>query len=332
LPLPGGNFYEIVVAQAPDMGNIDAAVLATSMIHDWNPGALLLVGIAGAGSTDQKLGDLALGRDLYYHERGKETPTGSKLEPYMYRADPLLWNRVVSLPKWKAKIPVPRPDGTSERPQIHYGVIASGERVIADISARDQIAAGHRKIVAIEMEGHGVGAALWQSGVRGLVIRAICDLADGSKNNQWHAYAAAVAAGFARHFLIDQPLPQRIPPPSLPPRRVLIIIPMELPAFDAAAERADISEISDRLEIPADQIKVCSFERGSVRLIIELPADAAESLFLEAGASGVISLGEPLGDIRVSAYDEDSKSHRFPTVGSAAKLADLRAQAWGQYA
>src|SRR6185436_20913314 len=139
LPLPGGKFYEIAVAQSPDMGNIDAAVLATTMIHDWSPGALLLVGIAGAGGTDQKLGDLALGRDLYYHERGKETPTGSKLEPYMYRADALLWNRLTALPKWKTKVPVLRPDGKNDRPQIHYGVIASGEQVIADIVARDQI-------------------------------------------------------------------------------------------------------------------------------------------------------------------------------------------------
>jgi nucleoside phosphorylase len=42
--------------------------------------------------------------------------------------------------------------------------------------------------------------------VRCLVIRALYDYADSSKNDQWHAYAAAVAAGFTKHFLLDEPL------------------------------------------------------------------------------------------------------------------------------
>lgn len=58
------------------------------------------------------------------------------------------------------------------------------------------------------MEGYGVSKAAWQSfeRVRHLVIRSICDLADSSKNNEWHPYAAAVAAGYAKHFLLDRPL------------------------------------------------------------------------------------------------------------------------------
>ncbi len=70
------------------------------------------------------------------------------------------------------------------------------------------ITAANRKIMAIEMEGYGVIAAAWQSfeQVRCLVIRALCDYADSSKNDQWHAYAAAVAAGFTKHFLLDEPL------------------------------------------------------------------------------------------------------------------------------
>ena len=308
LPLRDGGLYEIAVAQSPDMGNIDAAVLATSMIHDWSPGALLLVGIAGAGSTDQKLGDLALGRDVYYHERGKETPTGTKLEPYMYRADALLWNRVTTLPDWRAKIPVARPDGKSDHPQIHFGVIASGERVIADIATRDQIAAGQRKIVAIEMEGHGVSAALWQSvdRVRGLVIRAICDLADASKNSEWHPYAAAVAAGFAKHFLLDQPLEPRNASQTAPTKRVRLTLAMDFAAFDSKAERILVHALAGFLDIPPGAVKVCSSEEGSVKVIIELPADAAERL-LKAGEAGALSLPASLGggDVRVAIGPED---------------------------
>jgi nucleoside phosphorylase len=58
------------------------------------------------------------------------------------------------------------------------------------------------------MEGYGFSTAIWQSfnQIRHLVIRGICDLADASENNEWHEYAATVAAQYTRHFLADKPL------------------------------------------------------------------------------------------------------------------------------
>jgi nucleoside phosphorylase len=211
LPFKNGKSYELVVAQAPDMANLDAALLTVTTLHHWRPGAVLMVGIAAAASPEQALGDLVLGKAVYYYERGKITPHGHKPEPSMYPADATLWNNVIALPAWKAAIPVARPDASATRPTIHLGVIASGEKVIADAAVRDEIAAGHRKIVAIEMEGYGVSKAVWDSfnPVRHLVIRAICDLGDASKNSVWHSYAAAAAAGFAKHFLLDCPLEPR---------------------------------------------------------------------------------------------------------------------------
>jgi hypothetical protein len=59
--------------------------------------------------------------------------------------------------------------------------------------------------------GYGVIAATWQSSepVRCLVIRGLCDYANSTKNDGWHAYAAAVAAGFTKYFLLDEPLAPR---------------------------------------------------------------------------------------------------------------------------
>jgi len=113
------------------------------------------------------------------------------------------------MPSWKDFANVPRPDGTSGEPHIHFGVIASGEKVVADEAVRDEIASGHRKIKAIEMEGYGFGRAIWQSfdRVRHLVIKSISDRANINKDDEWRQYAATCAASFARHFLLDQPLP-----------------------------------------------------------------------------------------------------------------------------
>lgn len=216
MPFKDGEYYEIVVAQSLDMAQIDAALLTSDTIRDWDPAALLLVGVAGAASDgskedDEALGDLVLARDVYYYERGKETKDGKQPEPIMYRADATLWGNIITLPVMRSRIPVARPDGKPVRPSIHQGVIASGEKVIAEAAVRDEIARGHRKIRAIEMEGYGFSAAVWQSAVshRHLVMKAICDRADRDKKQDWQPYAAAVAAQYARHFLNDRPLEPR---------------------------------------------------------------------------------------------------------------------------
>ncbi|HKS41934.1 MAG TPA: tetratricopeptide repeat protein [Blastocatellia bacterium] len=211
LSLKEGGVYQIVVAQSPDAANVDAALLTLETIHHWNPAALLMVGIAGAASDDVALGDVIIGSDVYYYERGKETPDGKKPEPKSYRPDATLWNNATTVPDWKPAISVRRPDGKKNRPKLHQGVIASGEKVIADAAIRDQIVQPNRKIMAIEMEGYGFSAAVWQSfdQQRHLVIRAISDAADRDKKDDWQSYAAAAAANFAKHFLCDQPLPPR---------------------------------------------------------------------------------------------------------------------------
>ena len=221
LPLKGGDHYEIVVAQSPEMAQVEAAILTNDTIHHWEPAALLLVGVAGAASDgtkedDEALGDLILGRDVYYYDRGKVTPDGVKPEPIIYRADATLWNNVITLPPMRSRIPVPRPDGKQTRPAILQGVIASGEKVIAEAAVRDEIASGNRKMLAIEMEGYGFSAAVWQSAEKRhhLVMKAICDRADRDKKQNWQPYAAAVAAQFAKHFLKDRPLEPRSKQPK----------------------------------------------------------------------------------------------------------------------
>jgi nucleoside phosphorylase len=219
LPLKGNEFYEIVIAQSPEMAQVEAAILTNDTIHDWNPGALLLVGVAGAASDgsredDEALGDLILGQYVHYYERGKVTLDGVKPEPITYKADATLWNNIITLPPMRARIPVLRPDGKQTRPTILKGVIASGEKVIAEAAVRDEIAARHRKTLAIEMEGYGFSAAVWQSADKRhhLVMKAICDRADRDKTQDWQPYAAAVAAQYAKHFLKDKPLEPRNKP------------------------------------------------------------------------------------------------------------------------
>ncbi|EHK16148.1 uncharacterized protein TRIVIDRAFT_132203, partial [Trichoderma virens Gv29-8] len=79
-------------------------------------------------------------------------------------------------------------------PVIHYGLIASGNRVVKDAVIRDRLAKDG--VLCIEMEAAGVFST-----VDCLVIRGICDYCDVQKNDDWQEYAAAAAAAYAKLLL-----------------------------------------------------------------------------------------------------------------------------------
>jgi nucleoside phosphorylase len=90
---------------------------------------------------------------------------------------------------------VTRPPRTTTDPQIHYGNIASGDKVMKDGQFRDLIAR-ELGIMCFEMEAAGL-----MDSFPCLVIRGICDYADSHKNKRWQPYAAATAAAYAKELI-----------------------------------------------------------------------------------------------------------------------------------
>lgn len=95
---------------------------------------------------------------------------------------------------------VDRPERTTEEPQVHYGLIASGNQVMKDARTRDSIAQG-RNILCFEMEAAGL-----MDEIPSLVIRGICDYCDSHKHKEWQGYAAFVAAAYAKALLTLIPI------------------------------------------------------------------------------------------------------------------------------
>ncbi|KAN0072229.1 hypothetical protein V8E54_009958 [Elaphomyces granulatus] len=84
---------------------------------------------------------------------------------------------------------------STNHPEIHYGLIASGNQVMRDAKVRDNLGKKH-KVLCFEMEAAGV-----MNTIPCLVIRGICDYADSHKNDVWQEYASATAAAYARLLL-----------------------------------------------------------------------------------------------------------------------------------
>ena len=94
-------------------------------------------------------------------------------------------------------IQVPRTPRTDTQPHIHYGLIGSGNRVIASSAERDWLRSKEsEEILCLEMEAAGLMDQL-----PCLVIRGICDYADSHKRDEWQKYAATTAAAYAREVL-----------------------------------------------------------------------------------------------------------------------------------
>ena len=91
---------------------------------------------------------------------------------------------------------VPRPARKDNKFIFHRGTIASGDTVMKKAKVRDAISKKCFDALCFEKEAAGIADQ-----TRCLVIRGIADYADSHKNSQWHDYAAAKAAAFAKEFL-----------------------------------------------------------------------------------------------------------------------------------
>ncbi|KXJ90016.1 nucleoside phosphorylase domain-containing protein [Microdochium bolleyi] len=82
-----------------------------------------------------------------------------------------------------------------DNPSIHYGLIASANRLMKDALLRDKFAK-EKDVLCFEMEAAGL-----MNQFPFLVIRGICDYSDTHKNEQWEGYAAMAAAAYAKDLL-----------------------------------------------------------------------------------------------------------------------------------
>ena len=80
--------------------------------------------------------------------------------------------------------------------QIHFGNIASDNKVIKNAMVRNEISKRLGGILCFEMEAAGL-----MNTFPCLVVRGICDYADSKKNKKWQPYASATAATYAKEIL-----------------------------------------------------------------------------------------------------------------------------------
>lgn len=104
-------------------------------------------------------------------------------------------------------VPHPDPSITEHRPgwpKVHRGKIGSADVSMRSARERDELAARHG-LLAIEMEGAGVGSSGFLNGLEWFMVRGVSDYADEHIGKRWRPYASLAAAAYTRSLLAAAP-------------------------------------------------------------------------------------------------------------------------------
>lgn len=205
----GGRSGSVVLM--PQMGLVNAAVVAGLCIDRYKPTVVGMSGICGGFSSRAKLGQLFICSMAYEYQSGKWSGDGFKQEPYQCATDHMTLTKLRALVNQSGLMGELEAGFTGVRPSSatppEVGVFTSGSAVIADKSHLTSIEQIHRKVSALDMEVFALHRASELSCVRPACISAktVVDLCDAQKGDDLHPYGSYISAKFlirsiANHF------------------------------------------------------------------------------------------------------------------------------------
>ncbi|MCC2956434.1 NACHT domain-containing protein [Massilia sp. IC2-477] len=186
-------------------GNHASQRAVSDVYRAYSPAAVIAVGIAfGVDETNQSLGQVLVSNFICNYElakvhrnglvsfRGARPPGSRALIKALHHLDQRYQNSITGA-FW---------------PQVRFGGLLSGEKLVDNIDYRESLKkeVGQDDIIGGEMEAVGVHAALDGHPVDWVVVKAICDWADGNKSKnkkRQQQDAAANAAQVVKALLAD---------------------------------------------------------------------------------------------------------------------------------
>lgn len=167
-------------------------------IKQLSPSAVIMVGIAfGFDQESQNIGDILVSSQILGYEL-QRIGTGKDNEPIIK----LRGDRVLASPRLLDRFR----DGELywDGARVEFGLVLSGEKLVDNLDYRSQLQKLEPEAVGGEMEGAGLYTAAYLQKVDWILVKAICDWADGSKHKdkiQNQRLAARKATSFLIHVI-----------------------------------------------------------------------------------------------------------------------------------
>lgn len=176
-----------------------------------SPDAVILVGIAfGVNIEKQSIGDILVSTQIMSYEIQRIGTGVNNSFRFIQRGDrphasPWLVNRFRNADLY----------WNESKAKIHFGLVLSGEKLIDNLEFRQQLQSYEPEAIGGEMEGVGLYVACLDEKVDWILIKSICDWADGNKStnkNKYQRLAAENSANFVLKALLQVPFSRKTNP------------------------------------------------------------------------------------------------------------------------
>lgn len=246
------------------------------------PSAVLLLGTSfGINPQEQAIGDVLVSRQLALYDlqrvgtntiipRGDRPHASPRLINYLQSAE-LGW----------------------ETAKVHFGLVLSGAKLVDSIDYRSQLQEIEPEALGGEMEGGGLYVACQDAKIDWILVKGICNWADGSKTQDQdarHQKAADNAAAFVLHALLHTPLLftqsktpglviRRTNPLLLGSATMLLILVLVIRPWNYSTKKlyvpnkTNLSYPEKKIDIPAELIS--GGKTASAEFTIEIDQDPA---------------------------------------------------------
>ncbi len=191
------------VVLLPQMGLVNAAVVAAKCIDRHKPKLVAMSGICGGFEERTVLGQLLVSKMAYEYQSGKWSDDGFQSDPYQVPTDAEFVSFVEMLLDQEDLLEELEQgfragDRPSKQSTPTTGIFTSGSAVIASQEHMDQIKSLHRKVNGLDMEIFAIQRAAELSTVKPLCLcaKVVVDLCNSEKGDKIHEYGSYVSAKF----------------------------------------------------------------------------------------------------------------------------------------
>jgi nucleoside phosphorylase/tetratricopeptide (TPR) repeat protein len=182
-----------------------------------SPAAVIMVGVAfGVDNKKQTMGDILVSKQLMLYDLQRVGAAKDGTEEIIPRGD-----RAHASTGLLDRLRSTDEEWNNEKAKVHFGLILSGEKLVDNLEFRQRILRLEPEAIGGEMEGAGLYTACQDRKVDWILVKGICDWADGHKErnrNKRQQSAAHNAACFVLQMLQQAPLMGGVAPTiAVPP-------------------------------------------------------------------------------------------------------------------
>lgn len=192
----GHHDVALALCEAGSSRSGGSTLVTNAAIEEWRPKAVIAPGIAfGIDATKQRIGDVLVSLIVHCYELARVQADVTIRRGESVQAGLSLSNRFRHTSDWRFA----RPD--EELCGIHLGAVLSGEKLVDSAEFKAALLVDYPEAIGGEMEAVGIYAACRRANIDWIVVKSICDWADGNKHKAYQELAAAAAVSLVEHVL-----------------------------------------------------------------------------------------------------------------------------------